>query len=305
MGNITSASGLFTPNGTLQANSFLSLGNNSALTLAGGNLTIADAIAGNEVEDNFLVESFGPGNGYNVTVAANASIGTSSATVSATNTTSTITLTGTTAYQAINSLTINAPVFSTGGASTSGLLVRGATTLAGNTTLNVGGSNGLVLGGVVGGGDVTKIGAGTLFVTNTSTSTANTVTGWHVMAGTLESRANQGTASDPLGSGVTVQLDGGTLNLRDDGDDLADAEVIGAYANNSILVGSTTPLSSASFIGSVNSTLNAAGINSTGEGRRTRRCRLGRCNSAASWAAPNWRFKARIPIRWKSPAASN
>ena len=96
-GNISSASGVFSENGTLQANSFLSLGNNTALTLAGGNLTIADSIAGNEVEDNFLIESFGPGNGYNVTIAANASIGTSSAISSAPNTTSTITLTGTNA----------------------------------------------------------------------------------------------------------------------------------------------------------------------------------------------------------------
>ena len=53
----------------------------------------------------------------------------------------------------MNSLTINAPVINTAGASTSGLFVRGATTLAGNTTFNLGGSNGIVLGGKVSGGE--------------------------------------------------------------------------------------------------------------------------------------------------------
>ncbi|MEI9894804.1 MAG: hypothetical protein WDN28_13180 [Chthoniobacter sp.] len=80
VGNITSASGLYTANGTLQANSYLGLGTNSTVTLAGGNLTIGATPAGNEVEDNFLIESFGAGNGYNLVIAANASIGTGSAT---------------------------------------------------------------------------------------------------------------------------------------------------------------------------------------------------------------------------------
>jgi autotransporter-associated beta strand protein len=264
VGSISSANGLFTPNGTLQANSFLSLGNNSTVTLAGGNLTVADPIAGSEVEDNFLINSFGPGNGYNLVLAANASIGIGGITSSAPNTTSTITYTGNAAWQAISSLTINAANFNTAGAAATGLFVRGATTLAGNTTFNIGGStatSGVVLGGQVSGGDITKIGAATLFLTNTDPGAgANAVTGWHVMQGTLEARGTQGTASNPLGDGVTVQLDGGTLNLRDDGDGLADAQIISTYATNNILVGSTALASSANFIGSANSTLNVAAL---------------------------------------------
>ena len=89
------------------------------------------------------------------------------------------------------------------------------------------------------------------------------------MAGTVEARASQGDGSNPLTNGLTVQVDGGTLNIRDDGDNLADAQVLNAYATNNILVGSNAPLSGASYVGSANSTLTAQAISSTGAATKT------------------------------------
>ncbi|EDY20582.1 autotransporter-associated beta strand repeat protein [Chthoniobacter flavus Ellin428] len=253
-GNIPSASGLYTANGTLQINDYNSLGSNSNVVLAGGTLAINDPVAGPEVINDTLVTILGSGNGYNFTVAGTNSLGSD-------NTTSTVTVASAAAntWQAINNLTFqsnadNNYVFNVGATNT-GFLVGGTTTLAGNTTFNVAGNLNLAGQILASGNTVTKLGAGTLFVSNTNLSSSNNVGAWNVYAGTLEARTFQGDSANPLGNGVAVTLNGGTLNLRNDGDGLNDPQILNGYVTNNIVVGSTTPASSASYIGSANSTL--------------------------------------------------
>ncbi|MDB6120926.1 MAG: Autotransporter-associated beta strand repeat protein, partial [Verrucomicrobiaceae bacterium] len=260
VGTITSGSGLYTPLGTLQINDFNSLGS-GPVSLAGGILNVNDVVLGNEVLNNLLVTILGPGNGYNLTVAATNSLG-------GINTTSQIGINGAANWQGINNLTMSGPVLTITGAS-QGLAVNGITALSQPTTFNVNGSAGLFLGGqITGGQPVTKIGSNTLFLANTATGvSANNVSGWNVMAGTLEVRMSQGDASNPLGSGNTVQLNGGILNVKHDGDNLTDTQVITSFANNNLQIGSIVPATSSSYIGSANATLDtralSAGANKT------------------------------------------
>lgn len=246
-GAIGSASGLYFSSGVLQINSFNSLGA-GPVTFNGGTLDIRNAVAPNEVEDNFDVITLGPGLGYDFIISALNNFG-------STNTTSTINVNGTAGFQAINSLTINAPILSTGGGTDNSLLVRGATTLAGDTTLNL--ARPLVLGGKINGhGDViTKIGASVLYVTNTDRDAgANDVAGWAVMQGTMEVRLSQG-SSNPLGDGNPITLNAASLNLRHDGDNLSDPQVLDTFRTNDLLIGSFIPVTSQSFASSGNATL--------------------------------------------------
>jgi hypothetical protein len=186
----------------------------------GGTLDIRNTIAPNEVEDNIDIITLGPGLGYDFVISALNNFG-------SVNTTSTINVNSTAGFQAIHSLAINAPVLSTGGGTDNGLLVSGTTTLAGDTLLNIG--RPLVLGGKIDGHGsiVTKIGGSTLYITNADRGTdANDVAGWSILQGTMEVRLSQG-GSNPLGDGTTVQLSGGSLNLRHDGDNLSDPQVLG------------------------------------------------------------------------------
>lgn len=251
-GPIASANGLYVAPGTLQINSFNSLGAGPVM-FDGGTLDIRNSIAPNEVEDNIDVITLGPGVGYDFVISALNNFG-------STNTTSTINVNNTAGFQAINSLTIDAPVLSTGGGTDNGILVRGRTTLAGDTLLNIG--RPLVLGGTIlgHGGTVTKIGGSTLYITNADRGTdANDVAGWSVLQGTMEVRLSQG-GSNPLGDGTTIQLSGGTLNLRHDGDNLSDPQILDTFQTNDILIGSLIPVTSEGFTSSANSTLDTRTI---------------------------------------------
>ncbi len=251
-GNITSASGLYTPLGSLQIGSFNSLGT-GPVNLAGGILDIRNTIAPNEVQDNIDVITIGPGNGYDLTINALNNFGSA-------NTTSQIATNSTTGFQAVNSLTINAPVLTFGGGSTNGLLVRNDTTFAGDTVLNV--AQQAVLGGTINasGKTITKIGASALYLTNTGTgsgsnpSAPNAVGAWNVMQGTLEVRRSQG-GSNQLGTGATVTLNGATINFRTDNDNLSDPSTVSVFAGNNFVNGSLATMSSGNFISSINTVI--------------------------------------------------
>lgn len=241
VGNITSASGVLTPVGTLQVNSFNSLGT-GPVNLAGGILDIRDPIAANEVQDNIDVVAFGPGGGYDVIIKGYNTFGSA-------NTTSTINTNSTAAFQAVSSLTFESNAdglyaLSTGGGTDNGFLVRGTTTLAGDTTFNIA-RNMVLAGKIAGAGDtITKIGANTLFLTNTERNAgANDVGRWNLYAGTLEVRMSQG-GSNPLTNGTTIQLStSGALNIRHDGDNLADPQVLSDFATNTLQIGNLLPVS--------------------------------------------------------------
>ncbi|TCO92740.1 autotransporter-associated beta strand protein [Chthoniobacter flavus] len=258
-GPIASANGLYTGTGALQINSFNSLGAGPVI-LDGGTLDIRNPVAPNEVEDNIDVISLGSGDGYDFVISALNNFGSA-------NTTSTINFNGTAGFQAIHSLTIDAPVLSTGGGTDNGLLVRGTTTLAGDTILNVG--RALALGGKIegSGATVTKIGGSTLYITNADRDAgANDVGGWAILQGTMEVRLSQG-GSNPLGDGNEITLNGASLNLRHDGDNLSDPQVLDTFRTNDLLVGSFIPVTTVGYTSSANSTLDtrtiSAGNNKT------------------------------------------
>ncbi len=241
VGNITSALGVITPVGTLQVNSYNSLGT-GPVNLAGGILDIRNPVAPNEVQDAIDVIAFGPNAGYNIIVKGLNNFGSA-------NVTSTVNTTNTVAVQAVSTLTFesnadNLYFLTTGGATDNNLLVRGLTTLAGDTTFN--NVRNLVLGGMIAGtGDtITKIGADSLILTNTDRVNANSVGRWNVYAGNLEVRMSQG-GSNPLSNGATVQLStSGQLTVRHDGDNLADPQVLSDFSSNTLQIGSLQPVTS-------------------------------------------------------------
>jgi autotransporter-associated beta strand protein len=73
-GNITSANGVYNPQGTLTVSQYNGLGT-GAVTLAGGVLNLNAPGAGDEVFANQLALLYGPGSGYNVTVAGTSTLG--------------------------------------------------------------------------------------------------------------------------------------------------------------------------------------------------------------------------------------
>ena len=249
-GNITSGTGLFTPVGTLVMNDANSLGS-GPVTLAGGILNVTEPLAGPEMISNLIQTLLGPGNGYNVTVAGTNSLGSA-------NTTSQIGINvGATNWQGINNLTMTGSTLTITGAA-NGLAVNGITALSQTTTFNLSGTAGLYLGGqITGGQSITKIGGQTLFVVNTAPGAgANNASGWNIMAGTVEVRLSQGDISNPLTNGTTIQLDGGQLNTRHDGDNLTDMQVLSTFATNNLLIGSSVAVNDAAYTSSANSTLN-------------------------------------------------
>ena len=84
---------------------------------------------------------------------------------------------------------------------------------------------------------------------NGSQATPNQVGAWVVDQGTLEVRGSNG-ASDMLGTGATVTLNGATLNARFDGDSTAVQQDITTIQSNNFIIGSTIPVSSANYVGS-------------------------------------------------------
>lgn len=240
--------------GILQINAFDSLGS-GPVSLEGGTLQLSLTQAGNESDEGQTVVQLGKGDGLNFVVPATTSFG-------GPNLSSAITWVGTTAYQAINNLTINAPQLSFGVGATNtdfGFMVRGQTTLAGDTQLYSGGTATRLtfLTGKINaaGSSLIKTGPGTLVVTNTDTGTgANNVGRWNVTQGALQFRLSKG-GSNPLTNSTTAQINGGTLSIRHDGDGLADPESLTTFASNDIQVGSTIPLSATNYEASAVSTL--------------------------------------------------
>ncbi|MGC3970147.1 MAG: autotransporter-associated beta strand repeat-containing protein [Pirellulales bacterium] len=233
-GSITSGAGVYSATGTLQVNDLFSLGA-GPVTLAGGILDFRyDSTAFTDVVRGLNVVTVGAGAGYDVTIAALNNFGSANTTSTINATTSSGT---TTTYLSLNNLTINAPVLSVSGSSL-GVRFAGTTTLAGNTTLNVTSST-LALDGPIAGGTntITKIGAGTLILSNTSTTSPNVLGGFVVAAGTADVRLI-GQGSNPLASVDPVLIGGGTLIVRHEGDGSAAAERIDTGFG--IIVNSTT-----------------------------------------------------------------
>jgi hypothetical protein len=198
---------------------------------------------------NQLVLLYGPGNGYDVTVAANSTLG-------AANTTSTISVANgaTSTFAAINNLTVNAPVFNVG-STTQGLLMAGTFSMAGDTLVSNNGQpvpRGTYLGT---GSAFTKVGAGNLLISTPAAGVAaNSFAALNALQGTVEIRTTNGDVSNVLGSSTTpILLNGGaTLNMRHDGDSFGDAQVLTTFANNPLIIGSTLGLGAAGFVPSSN-----------------------------------------------------
>src|SRR5262249_9499232 len=95
---------------------------------------------------------------------------------------------------------------------------------------------------------------------------ANDVGGWAVLQGTMEVRLSQG-GSNPLGDGNPITINGASLNLRHDGDNLSDPQVLDTFRTNDLLVGAFAPITSLDFASSANATLDtrtvSAGNNKT------------------------------------------
>jgi autotransporter-associated beta strand protein len=221
------------------------------VTLKGGILAINNNVALAEVEDGIDFNTFGPGAGYNVTIA---STGVSNGVALPDNRTSTIYLnssnTGTlTGGSAINTLTIDAPQLNIAGLASNStnlsyLFVKNATTFSqANTVLNVNGGR-LFLGGQINapGKTITKIGTQDLVLTHTEDGAGQNQVGlWKIYGGTVNARVADG-ASNPLGNGVTVELNGGTtgtnhLNLNTDGNGTALSERITTFQNTNLRFG--------------------------------------------------------------------
>ncbi|MBX7209625.1 MAG: autotransporter-associated beta strand repeat-containing protein [Verrucomicrobiaceae bacterium] len=247
--------------GTLDARGAQALGT-GPITLKGGILAINNNIAHAEVEDGIDFNTFGPGNGYDITVA---NVGATNGIALPGNMTSTIylnssntaTLTG---NSAINSLTIDAPQLNIAGlANNSGnlslLFVKGATNFSQpNTVLDTNGGR-LFLGGQINanGKTITKIGLQDVVLSNTELDAGQNQVGlWKVYGGVLNPRVADG-ASNPLGSGVTVELNGGTtgvihLNLSTDGNGTTLSERISTYQDTNLRFGSMLPVTSSEFV---------------------------------------------------------
>lgn len=262
LANTNTAPGLLLASlGTLDARNVQALGT-GAVTLRGGILAINNNIAHAEVEDGVDLNTFGPGSGYNLTIDAT---GMTNGVSLPSNRTSTLYInssnTGTLiSNSAVNSLTINAPQLNIAGlASNSGnlgiLLVRNATTFSqANTVLNINGGR-LFLGGQIqaAGNTITKIGAQDLVLTHTESGLAQNQVGlWKVYGGTLSPRVAAG-ASNPFGSGVTVELNGGAtnvnhLNLITDGNGTSLSERVTTFADTTVRFGSMLPVTSSDFV---------------------------------------------------------
>ncbi|WP_397384725.1 autotransporter-associated beta strand repeat-containing protein, partial [Prosthecobacter sp.] len=244
--------------GTLAVRNTLALGT-GPITLKGGILdlsgTAASGYALGEVIDNIAVIQFGSGSGYNLTIDAFNGFGNGSTYA---NTTSALTAGGTPlGWSLINNVTLNASALTWVGATT-GVMINGtlAVNAAGETTLNTA-ANGVISGKIdAAGKTLVKIGGQTLFLTNGDTGAgANAVGAWKLMAGTTEVRLSNG-ASNPLGAGATITLNGATLVISHEGDNTANMQVLTTFANNNLTIGSTATLGGGSYIGSGGAALN-------------------------------------------------
>lgn len=238
--------------GTLRVDEYQALGVGT-ITLAGGILNIRNARTFNEVVRNVDVTRFGPGEGYDIVISALNNFGQP-------NLTSQITYDSTAAWQLIRSLTVNAPALTFAGGSNNGLMVDGTTTLAGDTRFNM--IRPAILGGQLqaAGKTVTVYSTANtniLYLMNSDTgSGANQVGAWNLLGGVVEARTQTG-GSNPLGQNADVNLSGGTLNLRDDGDNTSAGQRITSFASNKLKLGNSASVSSGDFTSSLNSTVDA------------------------------------------------
>ena len=233
-----------------------------AVTLKGGILAFNNNVALAEVEDGLDFNTFGPGAGYDLTIA---STGISNGIALPDNRTSTIYLnssnTGTlTGNAAISTLSIDAPQLNIAGLATNSgnislLFVKNATTFSqSNTVLNINGGR-LFLGGKLNaaGKTITKIGAQDLVLTHTEGGVNQNEVGlWKVLGGSLNVRVADG-ASNPLGTNAMVELNGGTtganhLNLNSDGNGTALAERVTTFQDTNVRYGSMLPVTSEEFV---------------------------------------------------------
>ncbi len=268
-GRVTNATGAPLTLGTLDARSATALGA-GPVTLFGGILAINHNLAHSEVEDGIDFNTFGPGDGYNITVASTAiangvTLPANLASTLSLNNSNTATLVGSIA---INSLTLDAPMLTMTGAATAGnialLFVKGQTSLSNsNTVLNLAGSR-LFLGGQLqaAGKTITKIGANDLVLSHTEFGAGQNQIGlWKVYGGTINPRVADG-ASNPLGSNVTVELNGGTtgtihLNLNTDGNGTTLSERVTVFQDTHVRFGSMLPVTSNEFVMTGASRINA------------------------------------------------
>ena len=261
-GRVLNAVGSTAANGRLEAQKMTALGT-GPITLAGGTLTLnattyfSNAQTASEVQDGFEYNLWGGGSGYNITVGSS---GLSQGVALPNNITST--LNAGTQNAGIGSLTINAPILT----STAGLIqVNGATTINQDTVIRTAGGRLFLAGQINAAGQtITKTGANDLVLTHTESGGGqNSVGGWKVYGGLLNPRSADG-ASNPLGSGVTVELNAGTttfgLLLSTDGDGTFATERVTTYADTNIQYGSLLGVSSNQFVSSGASRLQSGRI---------------------------------------------
>lgn len=257
-GRVTNSQGAAVALGGIDVRTVTALGT-GAVTMAGGTLAINNNVAHAEVEDGIDFNTFGPGNGYDFTIANSAFTNgialptnvTSTINLNSINTATLVSSTG------VNSLTIDAPMLTLGGGSNLGLLfVRGATTFTQPNTVLRTASGRLFLGGQVnaGGKTITKIGANDVVLTHTEGGAAQNTAGlWKVYGGILNPRVADG-AANPLGSNSLVELNGGSTNygvfFNLDGNGTTLSERVTTFADTSIRYGSLLPASSGAFVAS-------------------------------------------------------
>lgn len=255
-GRVTNSIGSTGALGSLVATTMTSLGT-GPVTLQGGTLNLnASAIftsaqTTSEATDGVDFNLWGGPNGLDITISATAR---SNGVALPANTTSFLNAASQNA--GIGTLTINAPILSTN----SGLVqVLGATTVNQDTVFRTSGtttSGRFFFAGQLNatGRTLTKTGIGDVVLTHTRTGAEqNSVGAWRVYGGILNPRSADG-ASNPLGSGVTVEINGGTTNygllLSTDGNGTGLAERVTTYADTNVRFGSQLGVSSNEFVSS-------------------------------------------------------
>ena len=260
-GRVTNSIGSASSLGSLIATTMTSL-STGPVTLQGGTLNLnastllSSAQTPSEASNSLDYNLWGGSSGLNITISSD---GKSNGVVLPSNTTSILNATSQNA--GIGTLTINAPQLT----QTSGVIqVNGVTTFSQDTTLRLAtaaNAYSLYLAGKVAatGKTITKTGFSNLVLTNTESGPGqNSVGSWKIYGGILDARTAAG-ASNPLGSGVTVEINGGSTNyglfLHTDGNGTGLSERVNTYADTNLRFGSTLGVSSSEFVSSGNGRL--------------------------------------------------
>ena len=234
------------------------------ITLAGGILSFTNPVASIEVVAGLIAQQFGPGAGYDLTVAATNNFGTP-------NVTSVIVGPTGGAAAALNNLTVNSSAVTFLGGlndtNSRGTIFAGTVNLTQpNTFLNVGyqtlasttAANALTIAGNLvangGAGTVTKVGPGWLMLNEWNQTADSQVAAWTMSGGAVELRGASA-MFNMLGANATLTLNDVSLNTRYDGDGTESFQVISTHATNNVVVGSLAGLTAAGFIGSRNVTI--------------------------------------------------